>query len=522
MSKANYQDDAAPAAPAPPCAMVVFGASGDLTKRLLVPALYNLARVGLLPEKFQFLGVARGETSLDEFRAKLRDAVEGFTRSRGAEAADFDAAAWDRLAGAMDFISADLTKPDDYKRIAAWLEQAEKHHGTAGNALFYLATTEALFGTAVENLAAAGLTDERGGQRWRRIVIEKPFGHDYESAQALDRRILRHVAETQVYRIDHYLGKETVQNIMILRFANGIFEPLWNRDHIDHIQITVAETVGVESRGDFYDRTGALRDMVPNHLFQLLAMTAMEPPINFSADAVRGEKVKVLDALHFAPGEDARHAAVRGQYQAGAAGGRRYANYTDEADVAHDSTTETYVALKLMLDNWRWAGMPFYLRTGKALTKRGSEVVVQFKRAPFVLFRDTPVDRLHANRLIIHIQPDEGVSLQFGAKIPGPKVTLGQVSMNFKYRDYFDAAPSTGYETLVYDCMIGDATLFQRADSVEAGWRVVEPVLKAWRDDPRHGLARYAAGSAGPREADDLLARDGRAWHGLTETPDAT
>jgi glucose-6-phosphate 1-dehydrogenase len=360
-------------------------------------------------------------------------------------------------------------------------------------------------------LAAVGLTKERDGD-CRRVVIEKPFGSDLSSARALDARILKVLKEHQIYRMDHYLGKETVQNIMVLRFANGIFEPLWNRDHIDHVQITVAETVGVEHRANFYEATGALRDMVPNHMFQLLALTAMEPPNSFAADAVRTEKTKVLEAVHPLDCDDVRRNVVRGQYRAGVVRGKPVNAYREEEGVKPDSTTETYVALQLGIDNWRWAGVPFYLRTGKALSRRTTEIAIHFKRAPFALFRDTPVDSLIPNVLALQIQPDEGISLQFGAKIPGPEIALGGVKMAFRYQDYFKVAPSTGYETLLYDCMIGDATLFQRADSVEAGWAVVQPILDCWRDDRSVPLEFYDAGSAGPEAADALLRRSGRRW----------
>ena len=502
--------------PAPPCAMVIFGASGDLTRRLLVPALYNLKRTGLLPAQFHLLGVDRAEHSAEDFRANLQASVEEFARTRSTEASAFDRKAWDEIASGIDYMSADFTDLATFARISGRLKQEGEERGTQGNTLFYLAVSERFFAPIVALLAESGLTKEgEKGDAWRRVIIEKPFGHDYGSAAGLNHEILKSLDESQIYRIDHYLGKETVQNIMVFRFANGFFEPLWNRDHIDHIQITVSETVGVERRGGYYDRSGALRDMVPNHLFQLLSMTAMEPPNNFTADAVRTEKVKVLDAAHLAEGGDPRLCAVRGQYAAGEINGKSYAAYREEPDVAPQSTTETYVAMKLAIDNWRWGGMPFYLRTGKAMTKRSSEIVVQFKRAPFVLFRDTPVDRMMANRLVLRIQPDEGVTMEFGAKIPGPKVVLGRVAMDFKYKDYFDAAPSTGYETLVYDCMIGDATLFQRADAVEAGWRVVQPIIDLWTKEPNLNLENYAAGSAGPANADELLTRDGRFWRSL-------
>ena len=346
---------------------------------------------------------------------------------------------------------------------------------------------------------------------WRRVVVEKPFGHDLPSAQALNAQLRNSLSESQIYRMDHFLGKETVQNIMLMRFANGIFEPLWNRDHIDHVQITVAETVGVEARAAFYETTGAMRDMVPNHVFQLLALTAMESPASFDADAVRNEKTKVLDSVHAVnPATD----SVRGQYAAGARDGKALKAYASEDGVASGSSTETYVALKLGVDNWRWAGVPFYLRTGKAMNKRQSEIVVQFKRPPLSLFRNTATEALTPNALVIKLQPDEGAMLSFGAKIPGPKIEIGQVHMDFHYKDYFQNAPSTGYETLIYDCMIGDATLFQRSDSVMAGWRIVQPVQQYWAD-VKAPLAHYAAGSDGPEEAANLLTASGRAWREL-------
>jgi glucose-6-phosphate 1-dehydrogenase len=355
---------------------------------------------------------------------------------------------------------------------------------------------------------------ERDGQ-WRRVVIEKPFGHDLASAKALNAEILRTLQEPQIYRMDHFLGKETVQNIMALRFANGLFEPLWNREHIDHVQITAAETVGVEHRGKFYEKTGALRDMVPNHVFQLLTMTAMEPPISFDADAVRAKKTEVLEAVRpFTPRRALRD-VVRGQYDAGTVLGTALQAYRQEPDVAPDSHTETFVACKLKIDNWRWAGVPFYLRTGKHMKRRWTEIAIRFHQAPYTLFRGTDVERLNPNWMILRIQPEEGIALEFAAKRPGPSVRLGTVSMDFAYKTYFRMAGSTGYETLIYDCMIGDATLFQRADNVEVGWRVVQPILDAWANNPPRDFPNYAAGGSGPAGADELLARDGRAWRPL-------
>lgn len=490
---------------APPCILVIFGAAGDLTRRLLVPALYNLRRANLLPEDFALIGVARNDKDDATFRDDLGDSLREFGNG------EVDAGDWRWLAERMSYLQGDFDDPTVYERLSQCLTRVGEERHIGGNCLFYLATPPQAFPKIVRRLGDADLVSEDGG-RWRRIIVEKPFGTDLRSAQALNLELLSVLAEHQIYRIDHYLGKETVQNIMVLRFANGLFEPLWNRDHIDHVQITVAETVGVERRGKFYEKTGALRDMVPNHLFQLLTFVAMEPPTCFAADAVRAEKCKVLDAIHDFGPQDVRQNVVRGQYGAGAIGGTAVGPYRQASNVAPDSTTETYVALKLMIDNWRWAGVPFYLRTGKALARRRTEVVIRFKQAPAALFRDTPVERLTTNDLILHIQPEEGVTLRFGAKIPGPSVRMGSVEMKFDYRDYFKAEPNTGYETLIYDCMTGDATLFKRADCIEAGWRVVQPLLDAWSEDGAAGLRIYPAGSAGPDEADALLARDGRRW----------
>jgi glucose-6-phosphate 1-dehydrogenase len=497
----------------PPCAMVIFGSSGDLTKRLLIPALYNLAKAGRLSDKFALIGVDRTDRSHEEFRAYLAEGVRSFVSDTGTGpvTAPFDARAWEFLAARMTHLKGDVTDPEMYDRLAQALKEAESEHGTAGNVVFYLAVAASLFGPVVERLAAAGLTREEN-QHWRRVIIEKPFGHDLESARALDARLAKVLSEDQIYRMDHFLGKETVQNIMVLRFANGIFEPLWNRDHIDNVQITVAETVGVERRAGFYEETGALRDMVPNHVFQLLSLTAMEPPNSFAADAVRTEKDKVLEAVIPLDDNDVRRNVVRGQYTAGVVRGQPVKAYREEEGVAPDSMTETYVALRLGIDNWRWAGVPFYMRTGKALTRRTTEIAIQFKQVPFALFRDTPVETLTPNVLVMQIQPDEGISLQFGAKRPGPDIHLGAVRMDFRYRDYFNTDPSTGYETLVYDCMIGDPILFQRADSVEAGWAVVQPILDLWRTDKSAPLEFYTAGTAGPDGADQLLWRAGRQW----------
>jgi len=496
------------ATPADPCCFVIFGASGDLAHRLLVPALYNLAAQGLLPEAFAIVGVARAEKSEEAFRSELESGLRQFAIGK----VDDEIAS--RLLSCVAYVPGAADDPATYRKLVQALTRVERARDTRGNRLFYLATPPSAFAPIGRCLGQTGLAREENGA-WRRLIIEKPFGVDLASALALNRELLEVLHERQIYRIDHYLGKETVQNIMVLRFANGLFEPIWNRHHIDHVQITVAESLTVGSRGRFYDATGALRDMVPNHLFQLLSLVAMEPPSRFEAHAVRSEKAHALDAIHVPPGAAALQDCVRAQYVAARVGDNEVEDYRGTRDVPPDSTTETYVALKLMIDNWRWAGVPFYLRTGKALKARRTEVAIEFKRAPFAMFRDTPVDRLARNFLVMSIQPDECIGLQFNAKVPGPAVAISGVNMTFNYQDYFDAAPSSGYETLIYDCMIGDAILFQRADGIEAGWRAVQPFLDAWRNAGPRGLAFYKAGSEGPAEADDLLARDGRRWRSI-------
>src|SRR6266851_1777192 len=498
---------------APPCTLVIFGAGGDLTKRLLMPAIYNLAKDKLLSEKFGIIAVDRTPKPIEAYREYLAEGIRSFVSDTASAPATepFDARAWEFVASRITHFAGDLTEPDTYARLHQTLEKTAALHQTGGNAVFYLAVASQLFGTIVERLGAAGLALEKDNS-FRRVIIEKPFGSDLASARALNTQILRVLSEAQIYRMDHFLGKETVQNIMVLRFANGIFEPMWNRDHIDHVQISVAETVGVERRARFYEATGALRDMVPNHVFQLLSLIAMGPPNSFAADAVRTEKHKVLEAVRPLDGAEVRRTTVRGQYGAGAIDGRPVPAYREEPGVAPDSNTETYVAMQLGIDNWRWAGVPFYLRTGKRLTRRTTEIAIHFKQAPFALFRNTPVDILTPNVLALQIQPDEGASLQFGAKVPGPEIALGAVRMDFRYKDYFKTEPSTGYETLVYDCMIGDQMLFNRADGVEAGWAVVQPILDLWQNDKTVPLEIYPAGSAGPEAADNLLWRGGRKW----------
>ena len=493
----------ATADPAPAATLVIFGGGGDLTKRLLMPSLYNLRLAGLLDDRFAVIGVDRNPGDDGAYQASLTDAMQGFVTDKGGEFSSngLDMDAWGWVRDRLHYQIGDLTTPDLYAALKARLQ---------GSVLFYLAVAARFFGPVIEHLADAGLMKEVDGA-YRRVVVEKPFGHDLASAQALNALILAKVAETQVFRIDHFLGKETVQNIMALRFGNSIFETLWNRQHIDHVQITAAETVGVEARGSFYEPTGALRDMVPNHMFQLLASVAMEPPNSFDADAVRAEKAKVLQAIK---PFDAMHAArdvVRGQYEAGTLKGKLVPGYREEPNVAPDSGTETYVAMRLKIDNWRWADVPFYVRTGKRMATRRTEIAIQFKQAPYALFRNTPVDQMPSNTMVLHIQPSEGITLNLSAKVPGPTLHLGGVAMDFRYTDWFKLPSSTGYETLLYDALTGDRTLFQRADQVEAGWAAVQPILDATTAG-QVAVHPYAAGSSGPAAADTLLGRDGRHW----------
>jgi glucose-6-phosphate 1-dehydrogenase len=485
------------AKPAPPCTVVIFGANGDLTKRLLMPAFYNLAGAKLLDDGFSILGVDRDAGTDDEFRGRQKAMMESFTPSAGGEFAEKSLKMewWDWLEPRLDFMAGDFTQDETFHALSDRLKD--------GNAVFYLAVADRFFGGIIDKLHKAGLTKESEGT-FRRVIIEKPFGHDLQSAQALNQHILSELDEDQIYRIDHFLGKETVQNIIALRFANGIFEPLWNRYHID----------GVEKRGKFYEITGALRDMVPNHLFQLLAMTTMEAPNSFDADAVRSEKAKVIEAIHPMSAADLERNVVRGQYTAGHMSSGDVQGYTDEPDVAHDSKVETFIAVKLMIDNWRWAGVPFYLRTGKRMSTRTTEIVVTFKQPPFMMFRDTAVERLLPNTLVLQLQPQEGISLHFSAKHPGQIVQLGGVRMDFHYEDFFKLPPSTGYETLIYDVLIGDPTLFNRADNIEAGWNAVQPILDAVANGG-DAVHTYAAGTDGPAAAAALLSLDGRHWKPL-------
>ncbi|HXZ19859.1 MAG TPA: glucose-6-phosphate dehydrogenase [Candidatus Acidoferrales bacterium] len=495
----------APAQKKSPCIMVIFGAMGDLTKRKLLPSLYNLAKHNLMSDNFAVVGVSRAPMTHEEFREKQRAVMDQFATDK------FDPALGKWLVDRLYYSCVNFDDKEAYKNLAALLEQLARDCKTGGNIFFYLATAPEFFGVVSRNLKAVGLLDEENGC-FRRVIVEKPFGTDLESAKALNRELRQVMEEKQIYRIDHYLGKETVQNILVFRFSNGIFEPIWNRRYIKHVEITVAETVGVETRGGYYETSGALRDMVPNHIFQLVTLISMEPPISFDADAVRDEQTKILRAIAPIPPEEVLSRTARGQYGEGTVAGKHVPAYRSEAKVSPTSNQQTFVAMKLSIDNWRWADVPIYLRTGKAMPKRVTEIVIHFRRAPFVLFRHTAIEQLMQNRLILHIQPDEGISLRFGAKVPGPTMKLGTVDMDFSYATRFGSTHSTGYERLIYDCMAGDATLFQRADMVEAAWGVVQPVLDVWQALPPRNFPNYPAGTWGPREADDLLARDERHW----------
>jgi glucose-6-phosphate 1-dehydrogenase len=482
--------------------MVIFGGGGDLAKRKLFPALHNLRKSGLLHEQFAVVSVAHNDIKIGEFRKQIAKDLE--TRLPHGI---LDHRVRDWLIERLHCVAGELTGTSVYGKLRDTLTQ--------GNAIFYLATPPSLFSVIPAKLAEAGLLKQtREGERrqWRRIVIEKPFGRDWESARGLNQELRRVADEDQIYRIDHYLGKETVQNIMALRFANGIFEPIWNRRYVDSVQITVAESIGVEERGDYYDHSGALRDMVPNHLLQLVALIGMEAPNSFDADEIRDEKVKLLKGIKVLAPEDVLTHAVRGQYDSGTADGKVGPAYSRESNVRADSLTETFVAMKLEIDSWRWAGVPFYVRTGKRMAGRLSEVIIQFRRAPIQMFRQGETALMKPNLLVMQIQPQERIQMRFSAKVPGPLVRLGDVMMNFDYMDTFGSAPQTGYETLLFDCMKGDATLFQRADQIETGWKIVQPILDIWQSLKPRNFPNYPAGSWGPKAADDLLARDGREW----------
>jgi len=479
------------------CALVVFGASGDLTARKIFPALYSLALRYLLPEHFGVVGVARTEQTTRQWAAAMRSAVQEHARD------EFDDSVWEALASGLRYVATDFADDKGQDAVVAELSELDEKRGTDGNRVYYLAVPPAAFETIVDEL---GKRRDRS-RGWTRLIVEKPFGRDRASADALNATLLRSFSEDEVFRIDHYLGKETVQNMLALRFANGIFEPVWNRQFIDHIQITVAESIGVGSRAGFYESAGAIRDIFQNHLLQLVALTAMEPPIDFTADAVRNEKVKVLRSLH-TPGPKS---FVRGQYGRGLIEGEEVAGYREEEDVDSDSMTETFVAAKLYVDNWRWADTPFYVRAGKRLARRETTIAIQFQRAPHPPFAEIAGDGLRPNVLLIHVQPDEGVSLAIGAKVPGQGMSIRTVHMDFLYGGAFRTGLPEAYERLILDAMLGDATLFTRADEVDEQWALVDTVVAAWRRD-RPVFPNYEAGTWGPRSADELIQRDGRSW----------
>jgi len=490
-----------------PFSLIIFGASGDLTRRKLVPALWSLYAARTLPEPFAIVAVARTQMSHEEFRRRMRDAITEFARIQPPSEN-----VWERFASALFYLSGDPTSPELYLHLEATLahlESARPGGKEPANRLFYCATPPSLYDDIIQHIGSSGLA--RQDQGWRRIIIEKPFGRDYESGRALNRQLADVFSEDQVYRIDHYLGKETVQNLLVFRFANGIFEPIWNRNLVAEVQITVAESIGVETRGSYYEEAGALRDMMQNHLLQLLCLIAMEAPVTFEAERVREEKNKVLQAIRPIEMAHIDEVALRGQYGPGFVANRPVPGYRQEKGVAPDSATETYVALKLQVDNWRWAGVPFYLRTGKRLEKRVSEIAIRFRRTPHMIFRRSP-GGVEANELVIRIQPDEGIALTVLAKTPGPDVKLGPVMLDFHYGEVFGGQTPEAYERLLLDAIHGDATLYARGDWVEQAWMLLDPVLKAWAHGPALAFPNYEAGSWGPAEADTFIARDGGRW----------
>ncbi len=497
--------------PVGPCIMVIFGASGDLTMRKLIPALYNLTAAKLLPEEFSVVGFARRNLTTEQFREQLSGDLCQFV---SCEPNSRELQDWiDWFSPRLYYFQGDLDDPSSYQNLQAELNQIDRKQNTQGNCLYYLATPPSFFGKITRHLSKAKLT-KQDEQTWKRVIIEKPFGRDLDSARSLNKELRKYLDESQIYRIDHYLGKETVQNILIFRFANGIFEPIWNRRYVDHVQITVSEELGVEHRANYYEEAGALRDMISNHLLQLLTYIAMEPPNSFDAEAVRNEKAKVLQAIQPYSHEDVLTDTIRGQYGEGKlSNGESVVAYRSEPNVAPDSKIETFVALKLMIDNWRWANVPFYIRTGKRMRRRTSEIAIFFKQAPFTLFRGTTLENLKTNVLVLRIQPDEGISLSFGAKVPGTVLDIGAMNMDFAYADIFgNKKAAIGYETLLYDCMHGDATLFLRSDNVEFAWRTLTTILDVWETLPARDFPNYPSGSWGPAEADKLLVQDGRHW----------
>jgi len=489
-----------------PAVLVLFGATGDLAHRKVVPALYQLWRTNLLPHEFVLVGIGRREYTDESYRAEIRAALGKYARVQ-----PVDEEAWQSFAERVCYERLDFGDADGFDALAKRLDAFDKERGTRGNRLFYLATQPSAFGEIVAQLGRVGLDHERHDGGWRRVVIEKPIGHDLDSAVRLNREVGKVFRERQVYRIDHYLGKETVRNLLVFRFGNGIFEPIWNRRHIDHVQITVAEALGVEGRGSFYEETGASRDFLQNHLLQLLSLVAMEPPATFEAEALRDEKVKVIRAVAEPRGADVERTVVRGQYGPGWVAAKSVPGYRDEPEVDGSSETETYVAARLTIDDWRWSGVPFYLRTGKRLPKRATEIAIQFKQVPHRLFQDSATEP-DPNLLAIRIQPDEGIMLRFGAKIPGLGIDVRSVTMDFTYGSAFAVDSPDAYETLILDALLGDASLFTRADEVEEAWGIVDPIIAAWADAPAPDFPNYEAGSWGPEAADRLIEQDGRRW----------
>lgn len=490
-----------------PCALVIFGATGDLTGRRLAPAIYNLGREGLLPPNFACVGFARRPKTDAEFRAELKKEIGTYSRVK-----PIDEPFWSHFENQIFYHQSEFDDEEGYKRLAQTLAQIDSRHGTRGNRVFYLSVQPKFFPIIIEKLRKFGLIYDihQVQNRWSRVIIEKPFGHDLTSANELQRQISQYLHETQTYRIDHYLGKETVQNLLVFRFANSIFESLWNYKHIDHVQITVAEDIGIGTRGAFFEEEGLLRDVVQNHMMQLLSLVAMEPPVSLNAGAIRDEKVKVLQSVRpVAPGD-----FVRGQYGTGYINGQKVLGYREEKNVNPASNIETYVALRLFVDNWRWAGVPFYLRGGKRLPKRSTEIAIVFKDAPGVLFQQNS-KKNDPNVLAIRIQPDEGISMKINCKVPGPSSPIQPVKMDFRYGSYFGAAPPEAYERLIWDCMTGDSTLFARSDEVFHSWQIVTPVLDAWGKDKQKDFPNYASGSWGPEEADLLISKDHRTWRKL-------
>jgi glucose-6-phosphate 1-dehydrogenase len=492
---------------AEPCIVVIFGASGDLTKRKLVPALYRLVQHRLLPAEFAIVGLARTEMNDEEFRAKMREAVVEFSEEK-----TIDEEVWQSFAQGLFYLTADIGDADDYQKLGELLERVDRERGTGGNRLFYLSVAPRFYAPAVEHLGQTGLTKPKDGS-WVRVIIEKPFGSDLESARLLNQQIHEHLHESQIYRIDHYLGKETVQNLLAFRFANGIFEPLWNRHYIDHVQITNAESVGVEGRGGYYETAGVIRDMIQNHVFQVLSLVAMEPPAHLGSEAVRDEKIKAMTAARDFTPERVKAECVRGQYGPGSIDGKPVPGYRQEEGVAPDSTTETYAMLTMYFDNWRWAGVPFYIRSGKRLPKRVTEIAIQFQAAPHQLFGEEAMEQVTPNQLIIRIQPDEGISLRFAVKVPGQITHIRDVNMDFRYGTSFGVQLAEAYERLLLDCILGDSTLYARKDMTERGWEIVMPILEYWAATKNEvSFPNYEAGTWGPKEADELMEKSGRRW----------